>query len=82
MKFLVKFDVEFDLKLGISDGKNLMKFVRGLFYLPGKHRTFQGEFRGRFRGKYRRSFRKFCFKFRVVFGNFVQQNDDANELDH
>ena len=39
MKHLVKFDLEFDLKFEISDGKHLVKF-RGEdlnFYLPGKH---------------------------------------------
>ena len=37
VKFLVKFDLEFGLKFEIADGKNLVNFGGGLFYLPGKH---------------------------------------------
>ena len=46
MKYLVKFDLEFDLKFEISDGKHLVKFL-GRTFLPGSTGNF-GEFRGNF----------------------------------
>ena len=67
MKFLVKFDLELDLKFEISDGKNQVKFLGRTFYLPGKHEKFRGEFRGKFRSRFRRKFRKLRFKFRDFF---------------
>ena len=72
MKFLVRFDLEFDLKFEISDGKIRWNFGGGLFYLPGKHETFRDEFR--------RKIRKLRFKFRDFFGSFVQQKGGAKEL--
>ena len=60
MKFLVKFDLEFDLKIESSNGKNLVKFG-GRTFLPAR------KFRGEFRGEFRRKFRKLRFKFRVFF---------------
>ena len=59
MKFLVIFDLEFDLKFEISDGNNLVKFG-GRTFLParkaressgGKHGKFRGELWGKFRSK-------------------------------
>ena len=52
------------LVIEISDGKDLVKFLGGLFYLPGKHGKYWGEFRGKFRSKFQRNFRKLRFKFR------------------
>ena len=47
MKFLVKFDLEFDLKSEISDGKKLVKF-RGRTRLPArKARNISGRISGR-----------------------------------
>ena len=57
-------------------GKIWRNLGGGLFYLTGKHEQFRGEFRS----KFRRKFRKLRFKFRDVFGNFVQQKGGANLL--
>ena len=73
MKFLVKFDLGFDLKFEISDGKKLVKFGRRTFDLPGKH----GKFRREFRGKFRRNFGNFVSNFATFFGNFIQQKGGA-----
>ena len=40
--FLVKVDLEFDLKFGISDGKNLVKFWGRTFLPARKARTISG----------------------------------------
>ena len=46
MKFLVKIDLEFDLKFEISDGKNLVKFL-GRTILPArKARRISGRISG------------------------------------
>ena len=50
-----------DLKFPM--GKICWNFGGGLFYLPGKHEKFRGEFRS----KFRRNFRKLRFKFRDFF---------------
>ena len=73
MKFLLTFDLEFDLKFEISDGKNLVNFMGRTFYLPGKHEKF----RGKFRTKFRRNFGNFVSNFPTFFGNFVQQKGGA-----
>ena len=73
----MKFNLEFDLKFEISDGKNLVKFGGGLFYLPGKHGKFRGEFRGKFSEKISEtSFQNFA----TFFRNFVRQKGGAKEL--
>ena len=72
----VKLLVKFDLKLEVSDGKNMVKCFGRTFYLPGKHQKFRGEFRS----KFRRNFRKLRFKFRDFFGNFVPQKGGANNI--
>ena len=69
----MKFNLEFDLKFEISDGKNLVTFGGGLSYLPGKHRKSQGEFRGKFRSNFRENFGNFVSSLATFFGNFVQQ---------
>ena len=46
MKFLVKFYLEFDLKLEISDGQNLVKFWGKTFRPARKARLFSGRFSG------------------------------------
>ena len=68
VKLLVKFDLEFDLKLEIFDGKNL-----GLFDLPGKHENFGANFGANF-GE---NFVNFVSYFAICFGNFVQQKGSA-----
>ena len=82
MNFLVKLDLEFDLKSEISDGKKLVKFGGGLFGLAGKVGKSRRDSRGKFRSRFRGKFRKLCFKFRDFFGNFVQQKGGANESVH
>ena len=63
MQFLVKFDLEIDLKFEISDGKNLVKFGGRTFLLPREHGKFRREFRGKFRSKFRGYIRKLRFNF-------------------
>ena len=47
VKILVKFDLEFNLKFEISDGKKLVKFG-GRTFLPAREaRKFSGRFSGR-----------------------------------
>ena len=47
MKFLVRFDLEFDLKFEISDGKNLVKFLGRTFLPARKARNISGRISGR-----------------------------------
>ena len=46
MKFLVKFDLEFDFKFEISDGKNLVEFFGGTFLPAGNARKASGRISG------------------------------------
>ena len=46
MKFLVKFELEFDLKFEISDGKNLVKFLGRTFLPARKARKISGRISG------------------------------------
>ena len=47
MKILVTFDLEFDLKFEISDGKNLVKFWGRTFLPARKARKISGRISGR-----------------------------------
>ena len=47
MTFLVKFDLEFDLKLEISDGKSLVQFLGRTFLPARKARKISGRISGR-----------------------------------
>ena len=71
VNFLVKLDLEFDLKFEVSDGKNLAKFW-GRTFLPA--RKFRGKFRREFRGK----FRKLRFKFRDFFRKLQKQKQKGS----
>ena len=69
------FDLQFDLKLEISDGENLVKIWGGLFCLPGTHeKKFGANFFGANFGAI------FGLNFATFFGNFVQQKGSAKEL--
>ena len=46
MKFLVKFDLEFNLQFEISDGKNLVKFLGRTFLHARKARNISGRISG------------------------------------
>ena len=62
-------EIRFGIRLRseISDGKTLVKFWGGLFYLPGKHELFRAEFRNKNR-KLRFKFRDFFRKLRSAEG--------------
>ena len=57
MKLLVKFDLEFDLKFEISDGKNLVKFGRRTFLPARKAREISDRISGQnFGARFRENF--------------------------
>ena len=64
MKFWVKFDSEFNLKVEISDGKNLVKF--GGRTLPArKARKISGRISGQFRENFGANFGNFVSNFAI-----------------
>ena len=74
MKFLLTFDLEFDLKSEISDGKNLMKFWGRTFRPARKAQKIRGEVRGKFSEtsfQISRLFSETSFSRRAVLTNFV-----------
>ena len=74
MKFLVKFHLEFDLKLEISDGKNLVKFW-GRTFLPARKSTKKNGVN--FGANFGANFGNFVSNFATFWGNFVQQKGGA-----
>ena len=58
VKVLVKFDLEFDLKFEISDGKNLVKFGGWTFLPARKARKILGRISGRVSEQISEKFRK------------------------
>ena len=73
MKFLVKIDLEFDLKFEISDGKNLVKFGGRTFLPARKARNISEQISEKI------SETSFQIS-QLFFGNFVQQKGGANKL--
>ena len=74
MKFLVNFDLEFDLKFEISDGKNLVKFG-GMTFLPAREaRKISGQFSGaNFRANFGENFGNFVSNFATFFFFFFRK---------
>ena len=79
MKFLVTFDLEFDLKFEISDGKNLVKFW-GRTVLPSRKADFGENFGANFGANFGEIFGNFVSDFATFFGSFVQQKGGANPM--
>ena len=63
MKILVKFDLEFDLKFEISDGKTLVKFGGRTFLPARKAREISERISGQISEQISGNFRKLRFKF-------------------
>ena len=77
VKCLVKFDLDFDLKLEISDGKNLVKFGRTTFLSARKAREISGQ---NLWGNFGESFGNFVSNLATFFANFIQQKGGAKTL--
>ena len=78
MKCLVKFDLEFDLKFEISDGKNLVKFG-GRTFLPAR-KACTINFGATFGANFGENFGNIVSNFTTFFGNFVQQRGGAKRI--
>ena len=76
MKFLVKFDLEFDLKFEHSDGKNLVKFWGEDFSTCQESTNIFG---ANFGANFGPNFGNFVSNFATFFGNFVQQKGGAKK---
>ena len=82
MKYLVTFDLEFDLKFEISDGKNLVKFG-GRASLPAREARNIRRHSGRISGaNFRENFGNFVSYFATFFGNFIQQKGGLGCQNH
>ena len=89
VKFLVKLDLEFDLKFEISDGKNLVKFW-GRTLLPSrKARQISGRISGQISEQISEKLSETLFQIWRLFsetsfsrrvGNFVQQKGGAHQF--
>ena len=76
MKFLVKFDLEFE----ISDGKNLVKFWGRTFPPARKAQKMSGQISGQISEKISEKFSEISFQISRLFSeNFVQQKGGANK---
>ena len=82
MKCLVKFDLEFDLKFEISDGRNLVKFERRTFLPARKAREISERISEQISGKISGKILESSFQISRLFffGNFVQQKGGAKQL--
>ena len=78
MKFLVKFNLEFDLECEISDGKNRVKYGGGLSTCQGSTKIFRANFGANFRANFKQNFGNFVSNFATFFGDSVQQKGNAN----
>ena len=80
MKCLVTFDLEFDLKFEISDGKNQVKFLGRTFLPARKAREISERISGQISEQISEKISETSSHIsRIFFGKFVQQKGGAHK---